>query len=133
MEQAELSTLFRGSMADQCRTWQRVFHARLRELLGESTPPPRWTIAEESRKEFEKYKRYELLLQSAGAPSLPVYLLVPKGLRGGQTAPAVLCVHGHGPFGHDATSRARPHTSTGGTTITAVSSPSEVTSPPHRA
>lgn len=32
---------------------------------------------------------------------MPVYLLVPRKLPAGKRAPAVLCVHGHGPYGND--------------------------------
>ena len=36
-----------------------------------------------------------------GVPSVPVYLLVPHGLKDGERVPGVLCVHGHGPFGNE--------------------------------
>ena len=99
---ADLSLQFRGHTADECRVWQEGFRAKLRELMGDSTPPPKWAIVEQSRTEFDEYTRLELLLKAEGVPSLPVYLLLPKGLPAGRTAPAVLCVHGHGPFGNDA-------------------------------
>jgi dienelactone hydrolase len=98
---AELSMLFRGNTADECRVWQREFRARLMELLGDSTPPKEWTTVEEGRAEFDKYTRYDLLLQAEGVPLLPIYLLVPKGLPSGEKAPGVLCLHGHGAFGND--------------------------------
>lgn len=101
MGSAELSMLFRGTTAADCRDWQQAFRARLEKLLGNSSPPPRWTITEERRTEFDDHLRYELLLQAAGVASLPVYLLVPTGQGRGGRAPGVVCVHGHGPFGHD--------------------------------
>jgi dienelactone hydrolase len=101
MEKADLSMLFRGSTAVECQAWQKEFRARLMKLLGDSTTPPKWTTVEESRAEFDKYTRFELLLKADGVPSLPVYLLVPKGLKNGEQAPAVLCVHGHGAYGND--------------------------------
>ncbi|HIF01532.1 MAG TPA: hypothetical protein EYG03_08980 [Planctomycetes bacterium] len=102
MGKAELSLQFRGHTADECRAWQDRFQTKLGELMGDSTPPAKWTIVEENRVEFDEYSRLELLLNAEGVPSLPVYLLVPKGLSVGQQTPAVLCVHGHGPFGNDA-------------------------------
>ena len=102
MGKADLSLQFRGHTATECRAWQDRFRSKLGELMGNSAPPSRWTIVEESRVEFDQYTRLELLLCAEGVPSLPVYLLVPKGIPGGQQAPAVLCVHGHGPFGNDA-------------------------------
>jgi dienelactone hydrolase len=102
MEKAELSMLFRGTTADQCHLWQDQFRAKLIELLGDSTPPPKWTILQESQDEFDSYTQLELLLKADDVPALPVYLLVPKGLQRGQRVPGVLCVHGHGPLGNDA-------------------------------
>ena len=102
MGKAELSMQFRGSTVDECRDWQNEFRTKLNELMGDSTPPPKWTIVEQSQTEFDEYTRLELLLTAEDVPSLPVYLLIPKGLPAGQKAPAVLCVHGHGPFGNDA-------------------------------
>ncbi len=102
MKKAELAMLFRGKTAEECRTWQKQFSTTLAKLLGDSTPPPKWAIVEQSRKEFDRYTRLELLLRADGVPSLPVYLLVPKGLASAGRTPAVLCVHGHGPFGSDA-------------------------------
>ncbi|MDG1894574.1 MAG: alpha/beta hydrolase family protein [Fuerstiella sp.] len=102
MGKAELSLQFQGHSANDCRDWQKTFRAKLDELMGDSTPPPKWTLVEENRTEFDEYTRLELLLTADGVPSLPVYLLIPKGLPDGHRAPAVLCVHGHGPFGNDA-------------------------------
>ncbi len=101
MNNAELSMLFRGRSAAECQAWQSQFRAKLAELLGDSTPPSRWTTIEESRSEFKKYTRLELLLKADGVPSLPIYLLVPKGLPTGKNTPGVVCVHGHGPYGND--------------------------------
>jgi dienelactone hydrolase len=102
MGKAELSNLFRGNTAAECLAWQKAFRKQLIQLLGQSTPPLKWTIVETNRTELESYTRFELLLKAAGVPSLPLYLLVPKGLKPGQRVPGVLCVHGHGPFGNDA-------------------------------
>jgi len=102
MGNAELALIFQGNSAEECRRWQRKFRAQLEQLLGNSSPPQHWTISQESHVEFEKYTRWELLLNADGFVSLPVYLLVPSGLRSGQRVPGVLCVHGHGRFGNDA-------------------------------
>ena len=101
LNNAELSMLFRGKTADQCRAWQKKFRAKLNELLGDSTPPKQWKVVEESRLRLADHTRYALLLEADGVPTLPLYLLVPNGLKKGQRAPDVLCVHGHGPFGND--------------------------------
>ncbi len=100
MHSAELSMLFRGETESECRVWQERFRAKLTELLGDSTPPQKWEVEEENRTEFDDHVRYELLLKADVIPRLPVYLLVPKGAACTQKLPAVLCVHGHGPFGN---------------------------------
>jgi len=100
MTRAELSMLFRGETPAECQAWQKAFRAKLVELLGDSTPPERWSVTEEDRTELDDHARYQLLLESDGVPSVPVYLLVPRGLAAGQRVPAVLCVHGHGAFGN---------------------------------
>ncbi len=99
-EEAELSMLFLGTTAAECRSWQQEFRATLTRLLGDVTPPARWTIEEESHRDFGDHVRYELLLQAGRVASLPLYLLVPKGAGDVGQRPAVLCVHGHGAYGH---------------------------------
>lgn len=99
---AELSMLFEGKTPDEYRAWQKNFRATLIGLLGDSTPPPKWSIEEESVFESARFTRRELLLHAQGVPSLPVYLFVPKGLKANQKAPAVVAVHGHGAHGHHA-------------------------------
>jgi dienelactone hydrolase len=46
------------------------------------------------------HTREELLLESDGVPALPLYVLHPKATAGTRF-PIVLCLHGHGDFGHD--------------------------------
>jgi dienelactone hydrolase len=98
--EAPLAMEFHGSTAGELAAWQQAFAAKLRELIGPHTPPKQWTVKTLSIREFPDYTREELLLEGAGAPSLPLYVLRPK--RAGQKRfPIVLCLHGHGPFGHD--------------------------------
>ncbi len=94
------SMQFRGSTPTELREWQQKFRAKLNELLGDSTPPRKWTVKEEARKELRDHVRHQLLLQADGVPSVPIYLLVPTGLKKGEKRPAVLCLHGHGRYGH---------------------------------
>jgi dienelactone hydrolase len=97
---AELSMLFNGKTPEECRAWQAKFRTTLTSLLGESTPPAKWSVEEESVFESSKFTRRELLLHADGIPPLPVYLFVPKGLKDDEKAPAVVAVHGHGAHGH---------------------------------
>jgi len=97
---AELSMLYQGDSAQECRIWQDSFSEKLMGLLGDSTPPEKWHAREESRNDFGDHVRYELLLEADGVSSVPVYLLIPQALASGHRVPGVLCVHGHGRFGH---------------------------------
>ena len=101
MSDADLSMLFKGTTQSECRDWQSRFRGKLNELLGDTTTPAEWTVVEENRTEESDHVRLSLLLQAKGIPSLPVYLLLPRRLKRDERAPAVLCVHGHGPYGND--------------------------------
>lgn len=100
--EAELSMLFDRTTADECRAWQRRFRAKLAELLGDFATPKAWYAEEISRTELPDHVRYELLLHAEGVSAVPVYLLVPPKASAASPAPAVLCVHGHGNYGHHA-------------------------------
>jgi dienelactone hydrolase len=100
LDRAELSMQFQGGTADECRTWHAKFRQKLGQLLGDSKPPAVWKPKLESRVKFGDHTRYEFLLESEGVASLPVYLLVPVGMARMQRVPGVVCVHGHGDYGH---------------------------------
>lgn len=97
---AALSMRFDGDSPADCRAWQTRFRAKLAELLGAFQPPPKWTTTVESESDEGDHVRQSLLLEAPGHPTLPLHLLRPKEPKG--PLPAVLALHGHGPFGHDA-------------------------------
>jgi dienelactone hydrolase len=97
---AELSMQFRGGTAAECRQWQGTFRGRLLELLQHPQPPTRWRVVREAEATCNDHVREELVLVGDGADPLPLHVLRPA--EGAGPWPAVLCVHGHGPHGHDA-------------------------------
>ena len=99
-QRVELSLQFHGKTAAEFTAWRTRFQKKLTELLGASTPPRKWTAVEEKRTELPDHTRLELLLTAKNVPAVPVYLLIPKGATAKKPAPAVLCVHGHGAYGH---------------------------------
>jgi dienelactone hydrolase len=99
-ERAPLALQFTGSTDDECRRWQQQFSAKLRELLGPHTPPNDWHTTVEGVVDRDDHTRHELLLSAPGQPTLPVYLLLPKG-QGGAPRAGVVALHGHGNFGYD--------------------------------
>lgn len=98
--EAPLRMLFGGSTPEQCREWQQRFRAQLAELLGPCKPPSHWETTVEEVVEFDDHRRETLILSADSHPSLPLYVLTPKGDRPAPR-PAVLTLHGHGPFGAD--------------------------------
>ena len=101
MQHAKLSMQFHGTSRSDFLNWQQKFRSKLNELLGDSSPPAQWSVTELARQECQDHTRLDLLLIADGIPSLPVYLLKPK-TEPSQQVPGVLCIHGHGPLGHDA-------------------------------
>lgn len=113
MQGAKLSMQFQGTSHRDFIVWQQKFRSKLHTLLGDSSPPADWTVAELGRVELEDHTRLDLELRADGIPSLPVYILKPK-TDSPKLLPGVLCIHGHGPLGHDAVvgCRDQPNAST---------------------
>jgi dienelactone hydrolase len=97
---APLRMQFRGTSAYECRMWQAEFRAKLLELLGTPKPPAQWSVEREAEVRRDDHIREELVLTADGFAPLPLHVLRPLQFTG--RLPAVLCVHGHGLFGHDA-------------------------------
>ncbi|MDQ3621776.1 MAG: alpha/beta hydrolase family protein [Verrucomicrobiota bacterium] len=98
---APLKMQFRGSTPAELAAWQPGFSSKLRRLIGPHTPPKQWKVKVISTREFPDHTREELLLEADAEPSLPLYVLRPRA-EAGKRFPIVLCLHGHGEFGHDA-------------------------------
>ncbi len=99
---AQPSMQFLGSSPAEYHEWQKQFRRQLDDLLGDHDPPQRWQVIEEHRWELDDHTRLALILRAGGVADLPLYVLLPKGATADRPGPAVLCVHGHGPYGHDA-------------------------------
>jgi len=99
-EGSPLSMEFRGRTAEELRTWQAGFAAKLHELLGPHQPPAEWKIELERSVDLGDHHREELILTAQGHPPLPVYLLLPRRKDDGPRA-GVLALHGHGRYGYD--------------------------------
>jgi dienelactone hydrolase len=93
---------FTGSTAEECRSWQEGFVAKLRSLLGPHQPPTSYGSVLERTVEFDDHVREERVLTAEGIAPLPVYLLLPRGGPSGAKRPGVVAVHGHGEYGYDA-------------------------------
>ncbi len=101
VEHAPLSMKFAGKTAADAKKWQAAFGEKLRELLGPHRPPKTWKTATREVKEFDDHRREDLVLTADGHPSLPVYLLLPRGKgKREKRVPGVVAIHGHGNYGH---------------------------------
>ena len=100
-DRAPLRMQFHGGSAQECRTWQKSFSAKLGQLLGPYQPPEQWRTETERAVELEDHQRLELVLHAPDLRPLPVYLLKPRASQTGRRA-GVLALHGHGPYGYDA-------------------------------
>src|SRR5579884_2683462 len=72
---APLLMRFNGDTAEDCRRWQALFAAKLRELLGDFAPPPKWRTVRERTAELDDHRRDELVLLADDVPPLPLYVL----------------------------------------------------------
>ncbi len=94
---AELEPLssFRATNAAEARKWRSRALAKTRDLLGEC---PEWVQLQAETVESVdagSYVRHKVIFDSDPHSSVPAYMLIPKDLS--EPAPALLCLHGHGP------------------------------------
>jgi dienelactone hydrolase len=101
MANAPLKMRFQGGNAADCRAWQTAFAAKLRELLGPHQPPTSWETKRLATVDFGDHVREDLVLSAPDHRPLPVYLLTPAR-KEPRRFPAVLALHGHGVYGHEA-------------------------------
>lgn len=98
-ERTKPSMVFEGRTPKDVETWSRRLKAKIREQLLEFPEPadlkPKFLGAEEQ----ETFRREKWIIQTERDCFMPLYLLVPRGIKG--KAPAILCCHGHGPYGKD--------------------------------
>ena len=90
---------FRAKNKKEFLVWRKTLKNKIRELLGEWPKPADLKPDLYSREEKEKYIRERWVIQTEKDCFMPLYLLIPKGIKG--RMPAILCCHGHGNYGKD--------------------------------
>ncbi|MCD6593732.1 hypothetical protein J7L00_06605, partial [Candidatus Bathyarchaeota archaeon] len=93
------SLAFKARNKDEFEKWKRDLKSKIRELLGEFPKPAPLNPQLLSTEETERFVREKWLIQSEEDCYVPLYLLIPKDTKGKR--PAILCAHGHGPYGKD--------------------------------
>lgn len=90
---------FKGKNKKDVIEWKNKLVNKIKELLGEFPEPSSLSPQKLSVEEKGKYIREKWIIQTEKDCWMPLYLLIPKGNR--KKYPAILCCHGHGPFGKD--------------------------------
>lgn len=98
-ERIKPSMSFEATTPESLLQWKVALRAKVKELLGEFPKPALLKPQLLSREEAERYIREKWVIQSEEDCWVPLYLLIPKGMRG--KLPAILCAHGHGTYGKD--------------------------------
>ncbi len=96
------SLSFKGKPKEDFEGWHSDLKTKLLELLGgfpEKVPLQPDKLGEEDCGDFVREK-YTIATEKN--MRLPLYLLKPKNIPPKKKLPAILCCHGHGPFGKDA-------------------------------
>ena len=88
-----LQMAWEASTVEEHAAWRKIFRAKMQEVLGrfpERVPlKVKWT----EKKEFDKYTRHKLYIQTERTYWCPMFYFVPKGVE--QPRPAIVCLHGH--------------------------------------
>jgi len=92
---------FRGKNQADWRAWRRKALPRYMELLGDFPGPVPLNATVESSVEDGDLIRERVVFNSEDFMSVPCQVLRPKTMQANRKNPAIICSHGHGPFGKD--------------------------------
>lgn len=95
------SLSFKGRSKSDFEKWHSELRDKLLELLGkfpEKVPLNPDKLGEE---DCGKFIREKYTITTEKHIRVPLYLLKPKNIPSEKKLPAILCCHGHGPFGKD--------------------------------
>jgi len=79
--------------------WKEKLINKIKELLGQFPEAADLKPEKLSEEEKENYIREKWVIQTEKDCFMPLYILIPKGNK--KKYPAILCCHGHGPYGKD--------------------------------
>ena len=90
-----------GSQEMDFENWRRTAHTKYMELLGSFPDPVPLDAEVESSVEDDGLIRERVVFNSEAFMSVPCQVLRPKTMAADGSNAAILCSHGHGPFGKD--------------------------------
>lgn len=107
VEEWEPLLKFRGQSRTDWTAWREKAAAKYMELLGPF--PERVPLEAEVQSSVVDGDliRERVVFNSESFMSVPCQVLRPKGMAADRSNPAILCSHGHGPFGKDAVAGVR--------------------------
>ena len=92
---------FRGTTRDDWGAWREKARAKLMKLLGEWPEPAELAADTVFSVEKDGLVRERVIFDSEQFMSVPCVVLKPAGMKEDGSARAILCSHGHGPFGKE--------------------------------
>lgn len=92
---------FNGATVEEWSSWRKEANAKLLELLGEFPQPVDLAAEVEYSVEDGDLIRERVVFDSEEFMSVPAIVLRPKHMKADGSNPAILCSHGHGPYGKD--------------------------------
>ncbi|MBI2440387.1 MAG: acetylxylan esterase [Lentisphaerae bacterium] len=93
---------FRGKTKADWRAWRRKALPRYLEVLGSFPKRVPLQAVVESSVEDGALIRERVVFNAETFMAVPCQVLRPKGLKANRKNPAIICSHGHGPYGKDA-------------------------------
>jgi len=98
---------FTGETRDDWEKWRAEAAGKLLELLGDFPEPVEPAVEVEYSIEEDGLIRERVVFDTEESMSVPCIVLRPAGMKPDGSNAAIVCCHGHGPFGKDAVSGAR--------------------------
>ena len=92
---------FKGKTKSDWSAWRKKAFTKLLELLGPLPEKITLKAKVESSKEDGDLIRERVVLNSEKFMSIPCYVLKSKDMKQDKTNRAIICSHGHGPFGKE--------------------------------
>lgn len=81
--------------------WHKTAHEKLLDLLGDFPARVPLEPKIEFSEEQDGYIRQRVIINADEYMAIPCYVLIPANRKPGERLPAIVCSHGHGPYGKD--------------------------------
>ena len=88
-----LQMAWEANTVEEHEVWRKTFRAKMHEVLGRFPDRVPLKVKWTEKKEFDKYTRHKLYIQTEKTYWCPVFFFIPKGVT--QPRPAIVCLHGH--------------------------------------